>query len=594
MKYIRWGGLIPFVAICAALGIFWNFYVDHLVEYVIEDQGSKIVGAKVEVDSVDVTLLPLGIKLMRLQVTNPRNYMENAIEVGIMGFDMELFELLRRNVMINNLTMLGIQFGTPRKTPGDIPRSEKYGVQIKELAKETIEELELPSFEIPDVKKIFEEEDLETLRLVNEVKQQVLDEKAAWEKRIKELPSQERFKEYETRLKKLQSASGPQAVLAAAADITKIKKEIEQDIERIKSAKDDALGLVGKLEARAKQAQQAPFNDIKRLRDKYGLSPEGLANLSNRLLGPKVAALVREGNYYYQMAAPYILKSSASEGPKVVKPLRAKGRDVRFKDHRPIPRFLVVTSNMEFVFDFGKFAGRVSNIASDQKIWGQPLMVGILGQRMPRMNGILIDAVFDYTKPDTSTNKILFGIDGYGVENFALSTNKQWPITLTQGITDLSIEGKMTDGILDFTIGGILRSGEIQTAFTNKNLIAEALADAIEGIKTFKLTAKVHGTMEDFDISIESDIDQILKQAVGSLVTKQMEKFEAQLRQMILAKVDGPLKDLLGNVGGFDDIMGLLQDREKLAQSVMQMALKQATGGTSIPGTNKLPLKLPF
>ena len=91
-KWIRWGGLIPFVAIVALVAIVWNFFIDGIVERTIEKVGSSVVGAKVELDAADVSLFPLGVELTRLQVTNPRDYMENAIEVRRIAFDMEPLE----------------------------------------------------------------------------------------------------------------------------------------------------------------------------------------------------------------------------------------------------------------------------------------------------------------------------------------------------------------------------------------------------------------------------------------------------------------------------------------------------------------------
>ncbi|MCB0218383.1 MAG: TIGR03545 family protein [Chrysiogenetes bacterium] len=596
-KWIRWGGLIPFVAIVALVAIVWNFFIDGIVERTIEKVGSSVVGAKVELDAADVSLFPLGVELTRLQVTNPRDYMENAIEVRRVAFDMEPLELLRRKVIINEMSMDGMQFGTARATSGDIPRSQKAGVRIKEFTKEKVEELELPSFEIPDVKKILEEEDLETLRLVKDVRGEFETEKEAWKKRIDELPNKETFKQYEARIKKIRGTSGVQGALAAASEVTRIKKEIEADIANIKSAKNDVQGLVGKLQQRVKQAQQAPFNDIQRLRDKYGLSPEGLANLSSRLLGPKVAQLVRDGTYYYQLAAPYLKRGDkADEGPEVVKPLRAKGREVHFKEHNPLPEFLISVAKISFSLSVGDFSGTVKDITNEQPVLGRPLTVGIAATKLKDIEAINVDGTFDHTKPAHPSNSLAFALKSFHARGVALSESKQWPVTLASGLADLAGTGTLSDGKLDFTLTGSLHEADLQTAFTVQNLIAEALADTIKGVRAMNLTAHITGNLEDFDIELQSDLDKILKQAVGSLVTKQMAKFEGLLKEKVMEKVDGPLKDLVGNMGGFDDMLALLNDREKLGQEVLQQALKQATGGSAIPGTKKLPggLKLPF
>ena len=73
MKWIRWWGLGAFVVIAAILGCVWIFLVDGWVKYLIEEAGTEAVGAKVELDAADLTLFPAGLKLARLQVTNPKS-----------------------------------------------------------------------------------------------------------------------------------------------------------------------------------------------------------------------------------------------------------------------------------------------------------------------------------------------------------------------------------------------------------------------------------------------------------------------------------------------------------------------------------------
>ena len=64
-------GLIILTIIFLSIFIFWFFILDLIVKKYIEKEGTKAVGAKVELKSVDVSLFPAGIDLFQLQVTNP-------------------------------------------------------------------------------------------------------------------------------------------------------------------------------------------------------------------------------------------------------------------------------------------------------------------------------------------------------------------------------------------------------------------------------------------------------------------------------------------------------------------------------------------
>ena len=117
-KWIRWQGLLVFVAVMAVVLVFWFLLVDKIVKSSIEKVGTAIVGAKVELNDADLSLIPLGIMLDTLKVTNPNEPMKNAIEFkkGVAAIDFG--NLLMRKVIIDEMSLSGIQFNTDRKYSG--------------------------------------------------------------------------------------------------------------------------------------------------------------------------------------------------------------------------------------------------------------------------------------------------------------------------------------------------------------------------------------------------------------------------------------------------------------------------------------------
>ncbi|MCA9458282.1 MAG: hypothetical protein KC587_16570, partial [Nitrospira sp.] len=99
-KWIRWWGLGAFVVFAAIVGCVWIFFVDGWVKGAIEAAGTKAVGAKVEVEAADLSLFPTGLSLTRLQVTNPKTPMTNAVEAARVTMSLDGLNLLRRNVIV--------------------------------------------------------------------------------------------------------------------------------------------------------------------------------------------------------------------------------------------------------------------------------------------------------------------------------------------------------------------------------------------------------------------------------------------------------------------------------------------------------------
>ena len=113
-------GLAALAGFIILIALFWFVVVDWLVEMVIETQGTKAVGARVDVAAADLSLFPAGIEVTGLQVTNPDSPMRNALDVQRIYSNIELKPLISRKVIIDNLRVEGIQIDTPRKTSGAV------------------------------------------------------------------------------------------------------------------------------------------------------------------------------------------------------------------------------------------------------------------------------------------------------------------------------------------------------------------------------------------------------------------------------------------------------------------------------------------
>ena len=127
MKWIRWWGLGVFLFLALAMTALWVLVVDSIVKQKIEEEGTAAVGAKVELDHADLTLFPTGLSLTRLQVTNPNEPMTNAVEIAKLSMGLDGLLLLRRKVIIDEMIITGVKFGTVRTTSGAIDARSRGG-----------------------------------------------------------------------------------------------------------------------------------------------------------------------------------------------------------------------------------------------------------------------------------------------------------------------------------------------------------------------------------------------------------------------------------------------------------------------------------
>ncbi len=319
MKWIRWHGLIAFLLITAALLAFWFLFIDTFIERRIEDTGTSIVGAKVELDKADLTLFPLGLTLTGLQVTNPDAPMRNIFEVGRISFLLDGLHLIRKKYIIEDMAIEGVRVNTARKRSGAIGRPAKGEEKPGEEA------IGLVTFDLPDIEKVLKEEDLQSIKIVEAAKKQIEADRERFERQLKELPDEKKIDEYERRIEKIKASRGIGGVLGGATELLAIKKEIEADLKRITVLKDDISSRTTDYSAQVKAAASAPRNDVKKILDKYSLSAEGIANLGSLFIGGRLREYVEEGLRWRDKLDLVFAPEGKGDGVVVQKTLRGRG-----------------------------------------------------------------------------------------------------------------------------------------------------------------------------------------------------------------------------------------------------------------------------
>ncbi len=546
-KWLRWWGIGAFVSLTLIIFGLWFFFVDSLVKRTIEDSGSRLVGARVELGRADLSLFPAGLSLYRLQVTNPDKPMENAVEITRIACSIDLTSALLNKITINEMTLDGVRFDTPRKTSGKIKQKAATPTIKKKISKA----LELPSFKLPDVKEILEKEDLKSLKLIASVRNDIDREKIKWQKRLKELPDKDKLKDYERRIKGLKSIGkgGFGGILSGFGELVTIKKELEKDLKLIKTARHDLDNGIQLLQKRIKEAEAAPVDDVRRLKEKYALSPQGLANITKLLLGEKIGNWTQTALSWYDKLKPFLERSGVKQegsDTEVVKPLRGKGVYVRFKERHPTPDFLIRKVRVTRIETrIGALSGKLQNITPDQDVLGLPLSFVFTGDSIKDVKSLKFDGTLNHIVPEKSRDSINFSIKGYQARNIILSDSKDLPLSLQKGLADINLKA----GLSHESITARLVSGLTSTKFSvgkpdATNPIVTAISSAISDVSKFNLTADISGTIRDYDIKLKSNLDSVLQSAVKNLAGDQAARLEKGLTAAITKKAGGPLNEL--------------------------------------------------
>jgi uncharacterized protein (TIGR03545 family) len=575
-KLFRWWGILAFLALLIVIIVPWLLFADAMVKYSIERYGTQAVGAKVELDSADLSLFPAGLKLIGLQITDPEEPMKNAIEAARISMALDTAMLLRRKLIISEMSLDGVQLNTPRKTSGAIKQKstgpsspEQVSAPQTGSGKNRLNELLSSQLQMPDVKEILKREDLKTLKLAQSIRTDIQSAEQTWQQKLRQLPDKEKLAQYRRRIKQLKSSKkgGLQQLLGSATDVIAIEKELEQDLDAIEQAMKDFQNQGKGFEKRLNNLAKAPMADIRRLKDKYSLSPQGLANLSALLLGDQIGIWIDRAIAWYNRLEPII---ASRQGPETVKPVRGGGLNVRFKEAGRLPDFLIRRADASVVLKNSNLSGVVRNITSDQHLLGVPLTFNFSGQNLQAMGSIRLDGAIDFSVPSMSKSTVNLAVENYPLNQASLSTNPGLSIELKKALANLDLDATILNKHISSKLKTGLKSVKLAVDVGQyPNPITGAMAKTLETVKRINATAHIDGTFDDYDIQLKSDLDRILKRSVQKLVLNEAAGFEKKLKKEIFASANTPLKKTRQSYDEYGAIGDELSSRLNLAQQLL-------------------------
>ncbi|MBW2514995.1 MAG: TIGR03545 family protein [Deltaproteobacteria bacterium] len=578
-KWFRWHGLIAFGVITISLIMVWVFLVDPIVKRSIEKTGTRLVGAKVELAEADVHLAPVGITLKGLQVTNPDNPMSNAVEIGLIDFSLDTLNLLRKKIIIDTMGMEGIRLNTPRKTSGALT-PEKKGQEAPGTAEsERFSMPGFPSFQIPDIHEILAREKLESLEQIKHFREEIDVLRNDWEKRLAQAPDKKTFEQYQERAKKLQKdVKGISSVLTKANDLKKLQKDVSNDLNELEDIQKDFTRDKDTLKKKLDQLRLAPQQDIQRILNTYNLSADGLGNVTQLLFGPKVGDTVQKVIVWYKKLIPLLNKLNrigyGNEKELMEKPDRGEGVNVRFKETDPLPDLLVRQVKASMIIPAGEIKGEIRQITTDQTLLGLPLEFAFSGDNLGDMQSINIAGALDHIAPDNSSDQITVKVQRYRVEDFKLSTSDKLPVTLKKGLAHLNLAAVLRKGDLDADARVIMDAAVLETGETfGDNPLAKALDAALADVSKFSANVKLAGPLDNVSVRMTSDLDNVLKNAVGKQIKNLTNEFENELRAGVLEKVEGPLADTVDSMSAVDGIAREIRSRLDIGNEVLNNLL---------------------
>lgn len=590
MKFFRWQGVLAFALIGGLVGCFLMLFLDGMIKSGIEEKGSEAAKTQIDIGSLATSLMAQSVSITGIEIANPDNNMESLVQLENLSLDLDGAQAIARKVIIDDLQAHGIRLNQKRATPA----KPQKGATSKQEAKQNSASASgvpglpgLGGLEIKSPEEILKSEKLETLEAADRAKKTIEGLKAKWEKKIETDLSPNALNDTKQKLADLQKkikGGGLTEIPKALKEFESLQKDIQSRVDRITSMKSELEKDMATAKQLVAELKNLPQKDFERLKNKYSMNPEGGKNVLGSMLEGPLKEKLDKAWKAYKMLSPYLNRGKAPEEQVYV---RGKGIDISFAKASPYPDFLLKHGNLSLNLFDTEVKGEIKDLTDNQKLYGKPTKLSFNSGKNKSFDSFALGVTLDKTGPQ-SNDMMNLDIQGLNLQNTGAKELKNG---------NAKINGQLTITNENNVKGNFKASlGDVELSIPEQkgNELANTIAQSLSNIDRIDISVGITGTLEDYQLDIQSNLSEIISKAVKKAFSGKMKGFEKALMSAIQSQVGGSISGAGGSLSGLLGQNKILSDSGSSYSGLLGSAPTSASGlktpkGLSLPGGLKLP-----
>lgn len=551
-----WG--IITVLVLAGLTFAATFFItDEWIEEQIEYQSSVVNEAKVEIDGLVFSLFDLHMKWDRLQVTNPKNTMENTFETGTTEFDMQFWPLILGNkVIVDNVQLSGFQLGTERETDGSFEMPEEELAEedtelgfvsgvVTQVSSEAKKNAELKFTDVRDdlnVDSLMAKVNIQSVDKIDSLRRGIQQTYSKWDSTFNNTPINEEIEEAQATVETInvKEIKDPKKAIEAIENVKKLKNQVDSLRNKAEQLKKDFENDYGSTKSDLGQVDEWIQDDFQRALSVAKLPDLDVQNIGAALFGQNLLGDYAQYLEYVAIAREYGSRLTTGEEEEEQIP-RYEGIDYHFSDKYDWPGFwfknveLSGRTNTEIDIE-----GTVQNISSSQTKIGEPVVFNVNGVDENQVS-LSVNGEINYLGEEP-VEKFNVNYSGFTLANARLSGAELLPWELESGKGELDVNldviGKRIDSRIDYIASGI--KFDFASAGAPKNRVETLIRDAIGSTDRIDVTALVDNVEGPLRVRVRSNVDDLFMDALRQTVSREIEnarrKVEAEVQKRVAGK----------------------------------------------------------
>jgi uncharacterized protein (TIGR03545 family) len=609
VKIFRWKAIAPLLVFFAVLGVLAWIFAEPVARETTEEASSELLGTEVDVGKLDLLPRQASVDLRALQIADPFTLTRNLIEADEIRLKLNPAALVEKKLVIEQLTLHGMRFGTTRKTPARRPSGTGFAPQVYRSVQQWADQFEVPLLSLTPMDTIrqiaLDPTQLTTVREAQALAGQTDSVRRSLEQGFQQLnigPTIDSARGLAQRLaatdpKKL----GLDGTRQAIQSVQQTLKQVGEAKKRVEALERDAGTAVESLRRGVQVLDQARQKDFAFARSLLKLPTFSAPEIGSALFGQVSIERFKQAAYWAELAQQYMppgLLPRPTPGPTR---LRAAGTTIEFPKAEEFPRFLLERGQLDFSIAGtsaiqGAYTATLQGLTSTPALYGRPAIIRASRRAASSAIGsIEVAGVSNHLTARThdSATARLRGVD---LPTIALPG---LPLRVAPGTGSSNLTFSMRNaGALvlgRWAIGSDKVSWIADTTGRRLNDIERLVIRVVAGLTNLQVEAELSGSLGAPRLSVSSNLDKAIAGRLQAVIGEEVAKAE----KMVRAKVDSLVADKVAPVKRqvaavqTQSNQRIETEKQRLVEVEQELnaELKRLTGGLA-PGLELPKIKL--
>jgi uncharacterized protein (TIGR03545 family) len=608
VKIFRWKAIGPLLLLFAILGFLVWLFAEPVVRDTTEEASSELLGTQVDLGKLDLIPRQASVELRALQIADPFVLTRNLVEADNIRLKLNPSALAEKKLVIENLNLSGMRFGTMRKTPARPQKANGFAPQVYRSVQQWAGQFDVPLLSLTPIdtvrQLVLNPAQLTTVREAQALATRTDSTRKALERNFQQLDIRSTVDSARQLADRLAATDpkklGVEGTRQAIESVRKALKEIDGAKQQIGDLDRNVRSGVEVLGQGLKQLDNARAKDFAFAKSLLKLPTFAAPEIGSAFFGKVSIDRFKQALYWAELAQKYMppgLLPRPTPGPKR---LRAAGSTIEFPRLHEFPSFLVEQGRLDFSIGSspvqGAYSASVSGLTSAPALYGRPAI--IKAERRAAGSAIgsidvaaVINHVSSRTRDSADARLERIKLPSFDVPGV--------PFRVAPGVGSSTLSFSMRNGGADILGRWTIQSNQVtwlaDTTGHPLNQLERIVFEVVSGLKDLRVAAAVSGSVREPKLSVSSNLDKAISQRLQAVVGQEVAKAERMAR----AKVDSLVADKVTPVK--QQITGLQSEATHRVQAQKQQLdeaetrlnaeLKRWTGGLA-PGIELPKIKL--